>query len=286
MGRNRLYLTSLVLALSATAAAAGLATRGHHAPAETSRPNVARHGQGAGPARKPYPFRVLPSRLLPQLRAAFEILGDRLHRPGKERLTLSGTLTREGVSRPVQILYEPPHLLRISDAGLSLLTFDEREAMRGGRAADAHAGALAETFFYDSAEHFFFAQARGAATRLLGSRVRPEEAAEGYDGPSYDVYEVREEVALGPSAVARTKRYFLNSDTQLLEVVRYEIQTERGLVPVEVRVGGWQTVQGQRVPNRVTRLEGGRGVLSFSADAAELSPRGSDPANQPGREAF
>jgi hypothetical protein len=114
-------------------------------------------------------------------------------------------------------------------------------------------------------------QWRGAATRFLGARASATD--EGSGGPFYDVYEVSNENASDLPGQPRVKRYFFNSDTQVLEIVRYEVERNGDTISVETRFGGWHTVRGQQVPGSITRSENDHLVFSFTFTATTLTPR-------------
>lgn len=284
MKQKKLFIVAVVCVLSFTVAGAVVTSR-----VRSKQPVVENAGaaitspEAKASARLPYPYRVLPSVIRPQLRVPFTALGNRLTKQGKERLTLSGTLSRAGVAQPAQVVSEFPNLLGVNNGAGRLASFDELVAARSVPNASPTDDALIETLFYDTAEHFFFAQARGAATRFLGARVSSEEEAGNAANTVYDLYEVTEDVALDGAAQTRTKRYFFNSDTQLLEVVRYEIERDGSPVPVEVRIGGWRKVQGEQVAGSVMRLESGQPVLSFVVNSATLAPRVGTAKEMPAR---
>ena len=56
-------------------------------------------------------------RLWPRLHEALSAVGDRLEKPGKERLTMTGEITRQGETRPAPMLLiqEFPHHLRLEE---------------------------------------------------------------------------------------------------------------------------------------------------------------------------
>lgn len=266
------------LALMLGAAAFALSRLGGHSLVASSAPAPTPVSRAAPAPASPY---VTAAGLSPRLRAPFRALGDRLSRPGKERRLTEGELEAEGSpARRVLVVYESPGSLRVTGpGGADLLTpFEERGAARARSAAEE---VLIETLFYDSAEHFFFAQAAGAATRLLGLQAIAEGEGGAPPGPACDVYEVTEEVSAGGARRPVTKRYFFNSDTQLLEVVRYEEERGGETIPVEVRLGGWRRVNGQQVAASVVRFEGGRQVLSFTARASSFAPAGAGNAAPP-----
>jgi hypothetical protein len=225
----------------------------------------------------PYPDRIWASRLTPQLRIPFNALGNRLAQRGKERLSSIGTITKSGTSRPVLIESEFPNRLRVTGPSEVLVTFNARSP-REQQFSHMEAQ-LIETLFLDSPEYFFVAQARGAATRCLGSRMS---LSEDTSGPFYDVYEVVEEIPLGNSTLTRIKRYFFNSDSQMLELVRYQAAHEgEDSVSVETHFGGWRTVERQRVPATIERRENGAVIFSIALTTTTIAPRDSSSSTAP-----
>jgi hypothetical protein len=222
--------------------------------------------------------------LLPGLRDALNIAGDRMEKPGKERLVMAGTLTRGGDSQasPVSLILEFPGRLRFEEQANGqnrIVTFDGQSiTASGGESLSGADTDLVETLVYDSVDHFFIGQMRGAATRSLGSNFRSEGdlAAGGQGGPSYDVYEVTETVSLGGGAREQARLYHFNSDTRLLEKVQYQLVRNGGEVKVEVQLGGWHEVQGQKLPTSVIRLENNFPVLTLVVTSTSIAPHAED----------
>src|SRR5438309_1775463 len=76
---------------------------------------------------------VRMGKLWPQLRWNLEALGDRLEKPGKERLTITGTLNRAGDTQPLPVLLilQFPDHLRLETQGLGphqIITFNGKTA--------------------------------------------------------------------------------------------------------------------------------------------------------------
>ncbi|HKO45276.1 MAG TPA: hypothetical protein VJU84_18525 [Pyrinomonadaceae bacterium] len=262
---NRPLFVVVIFVLFLTTVAAGIANR--RLSSTKTNPTAAEESTRA-PVRTGYPDRIHASRLRPQVRVLLQALGSRISERGKERVTLMGVLTLAGTSQPIVVVHEFPNRLRISSINGLLISFDARES--AAASPNAETRPLLDSLYYDSAESFFIAQWRGAATRFLGGRAR---AAESDDGPEYDIYEVIDEDGSRGSDHARTKKYFFNSDTQVLEIVRYQIQKDGEMVSVETRLGDWHKVEGQHIPGTVTRFENGRVVLSFISRSTTLSPR-------------
>lgn len=220
--------------------------------------------------------------LRPLLREALNALGDRLEKPGKERLTLTAMLSR-GHSRkasPVLIIRQFADKLRLEEqAGgrMNIITFDGSAARKDGGEINTADEDLIETLACDTAESFFAAGARGRSARFMGSRFRLDDDDGIADGqPVYDLYELTDEVAVGQEHQRRTKLYYFNSDSLLLERVRYEI--ERGGVPVRVEIllGDWQKSEGQSVPHRVERFENGTPIFALTLGSPSFRPRADD----------
>src|SRR5215213_5286196 len=115
--------------------------------------------QDAGETIDETPY-VQRSSLLPGLRDALKAAGDRMDKPGKERLVRAGTLTRgsELQASPVSLALEFPDRLRVEEqtgAQSRVITFDGQSAtLNGGEALSGADEDLVETLVYDSAEHF------------------------------------------------------------------------------------------------------------------------------------
>lgn len=229
------------------------------------------------------PLYVQRGALLPGLREALKAAGDRMERPGKERLVMAGSLTRGGDSQasPVRLIFEFPGRLRFEEqagARNRVVIFDGRGGAAGGQAPGGADEELIQTLVYDSVEHFFAGQMRGVATRPLGPDFRAEGdiLAGGEGGPSYDVYEVTETVSAGGEAREQTRLYYFNSGTRLLEKIQYQLVRNGAEARVEVRLGGWHEVQGQMLPASVVRLENDSPVLTLSITSTSIAPRAAD----------
>lgn len=217
------------------------------------------------------------------LREAQRAMGDRLVKPGRERVLLSAVLRRGDAQEvPVQLAYEIPGRLRLDEGGPGLgrrttLVFDGQGAHAGGRDVGRADLALVETILRDSAEHLFRAREHGGAIRFVGSGFRLEDNTDfEYAGPSYDLYELAEPAGGAGGPGERVKLFFFNAATHLLEEVRYEAEGEGGGASVVVRVSDWQDVDGQRVPGRVVRLENGEAVFDLRVTGAAFAPRAAD----------
>jgi hypothetical protein len=271
------FICAPCLVLASAYAFAGLRTAATKTamPINASRQERLSSQLVATPAQTDY---VRPAQLWPELRAALVAAGDRTANPGKERLTVTGTLQHANdVAMPLTMIGEYPGHLRLAwqDGTRShVIVFDEHTADTAAIARlDQFERALVETLSYDTTEHFFAGQMRGVAIRSLGSRFRLDDGtADSYADSVYDVYQITEEVKLRGEVGQQAKLYYFNSDTLLLERVRYETERAGAPVRVEVLMSNWQMVQGQQVPMRIVRTENGQPVLTFTVTAATISP--------------
>lgn len=242
---------------------------GRNSPGATEASRVSQVGQVD--ARRDY---VQPSYLTPQARMILAATGDRLSRPGKERLVISGTLTTgERSSIPCQITFQLPLKLRVETSDGTIAFDGERTSTTKG-GINAEDEKLLDSTLLDTTERFLYGQVQGTPMRFLGYRFRMDDGTNPkYEGPYYDVYQVQDVVSLKGSG-SRPKRYYFSSSTQLLEKVRYE--ESDGGKEIEVQVGGWQKVSNQSVPGFIRRLENGVQVFALSLGSGTVGPRVDD----------
>ena len=194
--------------------------------------------------------------------------GERLQKPGKERVVLAGTVSLNGSTPvPIQVAWEFPQKIRI-DKGTDTVVFDRgdpsREIPSNAEMADA-----IETLLEDSVEGFFANHLEGS-TRFLGSGFRLRDG--GPDAPSYDIVVVwnRSRVRGGQEPIV--KQYWFDKRMKLLSRVVYR----RPSGSVEVFWSDWRDVQGERIPFTVERKELGRTTLLVKLFAASVSPKAED----------
>jgi hypothetical protein len=219
--------------------------------------------------------------LRPQLRDALQALGDRLERPGRERLTLVGTLRRQGGPQaiPFRLFLELPHRMRLEEQGSQprVIGFDGSNGWVLGAVLSNADREMIETLVFDSADHFFLAQTQGFATRALGPRFRLDDGkTPNYTGPFYDIYQVGDRIGIGSAVRGQPKLFFFNSDTLLLERVRYQIERNGSPVKVEVQISNWQRSSGQQIQTSIARLEGGAPILTMTVASAVVSQKQND----------
>lgn len=216
----------------------------------------------------------LPWRVISALRA----LGDRLEKPGKERITLTGLLTR-GNNRPlaVTLWWEYPGHLRIeyqTTQRVNIAKFDGTVIETSGAIQDGDA-ALLGTLLLDSPEQFVMGESEGLATRFLGSGFRAQNDKSKL-GPTYDIFQVMGPVLDNGQVEWKAKNYHINSLTHLLERVTYWTGPASSSTKVEVLLTDWGPLYDQRFPGRISRTENNVAVFTLVIASGAVGPKSDD----------
>ena len=214
---------------------------------------------------------LLWSRLQPALRQ----LGNRLEVSGKERVTLAGTVTRAAGSAAIVVIWELPGKLRVEETisgVVRAIGFDGRQLWLSRGSVTAADQQLVETLLTDTAERFFVAKTGGMAVRFLGERFRLDNGrTPGYTGPFYDIYELADQMSIAGLSIER-KFYYFNSDTKLLDRVRYETGASSPRNRVVVLIT-WRAQNDQQVPARIARSDNGAPTFTLDLPSAVIAPR-------------
>ena len=160
-----------------------------------------------------------------------------------------------------------------------LLVYDGAGNLRKNRGtASVSDQDLIEMLVHDSVEGFFIGQLEGFATRFVGSRYHRLDAEGNAVGPDYDIYEVINQVRVPGRPLKQRKLYYFNSDTALLEKVRYRLAAERGrgTIKVSVEVSNWGEVYGQFIPGKLVRYENGVEVVKLEIKEAGIAGAAND----------
>ncbi|MEN6537716.1 MAG: hypothetical protein ABFD89_28960 [Bryobacteraceae bacterium] len=198
-------------------------------------------------------------------RALLTAQGTRLTAPGKERLTIQAIVTDSKGSREVRLIWEAPGRFRYDDysAGKTI-AFDSRavsSAVAGPSDTDLD---MVETLLSDGAEAFFENFQNGAPFRFLGRGFRDDDGTNpGYTGPFHDIYHVMVPLTFTKTKASRWKMYYFDSRTRLLAKVRYLVSRNGASTDVTTVYSGWLKIDGEMVPGRIERSEGGKPALSF-----------------------
>src|ERR1051326_3931822 len=180
--------------------------------------------RAGSPVHVPPPGYVDAGAIASSARPLLSAFGERIQRPGKERVTLMGKLTDASGTFDVSLVWEVPGRFRLdrSDKPGRPLICDEAGAWNNGPAILPREAETLESLFDDTSESFFYGMVQGTASRFLGNRFRADNGkTPNYQGPWFDVYEVFA-VVRGPQGISKRRKVFLfDSQTALLSRVDY-----------------------------------------------------------------
>ena len=225
----------------------------------------------------PEVVRLRPARFPGALRRNVEVLGDRFYAPGKERLILTGTLTRDGENEQVQLLYEVPGRFRLAPQGGTgrTLVFDGSESWSSDGQLSAQDEDLLESFARDSADGFFADVRQGGGTPVPRRRLPWRRRLDA---------QLQRAVVRHPPVGPPHPRAPRRSNAAEAVLLRPQTQDFSCVFAIANREGAarrWsrhtsttgRVVGGQQVPGKIARLEGNSEVLSFQTGGAAVTPR-------------
>jgi hypothetical protein len=221
----------------------------------------------AKPVQRRY---VEPGTVSSSVRQIVAALGDRVQRAGKERVVMTGTLSRKGATSALRIVRETPGYLRIDETGgkNKSVAFDLTE-LKGKTAIDDDDEDLAEMLESDTAENFLLQFAPGSSVRKLGDRFRVK--GETGFGSEVDVYEVVAPVLLKRNKQLAWKQYMFDSSTGLLRRVSYGAKVNGRAVLVQTVLSGYSQVAGYALPGLISRNVDGAVVFRFARESAAVT---------------
>lgn len=252
--RSRTVLCCFVLLGITGATSAFLITRASPEPAPdmqtTAQPSTANKGSRN--------FNLQPE----AVRAAKQ-LGKRFDAFSRATSVLAGTLTISGTVQPLTLTRRQTETgeqvnLLVGDRNL---TWSDQEGTKAGADLPSEADRLlVERLTHDSPDQFVLAQLRGASYFTIAHHVRLPDAADGYDGPLWDVVRVDDTVADEAKKLESSWRlYYVNVKTRLIDRVVYELRGE----PIQAEFLNWTDYQGERVPARIVWRKGATPVMEF-----------------------
>jgi outer membrane lipoprotein-sorting protein len=223
----------------------------------------------------------------PQLHSALDAYGDRLEKPGKERLIATGTISNADTTAnekvPVRLVFEFPDKLRIEKqkAGkMETTIFDGKTKIKLNDVLKQEEEKELESLVFDSVDHFMAAHLTRTPLRFLGDRFRLDDGTNPkYTGSYYDIYQITEPQFDANNVKKDTlqeKLYFFNSDNHKLERITYQVVDKKVKTDVVVELSGWQKLDGQVLPTTMTRFENGKQTITLTISALALSTRAND----------
>lgn len=215
---------------------------------------------------------VILSQTLSELKPYAIAPGQRLHTPGRETITASGSLTlfEDGRQRTeaVHILWQLPMKVRVKREGAPLV-FDRNNPEQTMSGAQKTIDVI-QTLLEDSVEGLFALQKERISLRYLGSGFKLEGAGESDPGMDVVMVTYSDKFHSGQPIL---KSYWFDSSTKLLGVVAY---TSASGAATHVVVGDWRDVSGEKIPFRVERWEDNKPAMRLILESAAVSAKAND----------
>jgi hypothetical protein len=210
----------------------------------------------------------VPANLKPYVNA----VGDRLRKPGKERISAIGTLQSglEDASQPipVKILWQHPIKVRLDiDGGAFVI---DGAAKKPRQSQSKQVEDTLEVLLEDSVEGLLAIEKGPGSTRLVGSGFKPDGATVGDSGVDI-VQTIFPNVFRSGQPSAKT--YWFSHKTKLLGQVVYYSGTGK---LVEVVIQDWRDVQGEKIPFWVERWEDRKLTMRLILTSANVSTGAED----------
>jgi len=190
-------------------------------------------------------------------------LGNKFKPSGRVESTISGSLTVVGNQQHVTIIR------RQIDGGESVevllpgrrLTWTATDGITatGGGSVTEGERLLLERLVLDSPDQFVLAQLRGASYFTIARNLRPNDAADGYNGPLWTMVRVSQpQLSDELPQKTRWRLYYINETSDLIDRVVSEVDGQR----VEAGIQ-WTERNGEQVPARVTWTTSGQTIMEF-----------------------
>lgn len=203
------------------------------------------------------------------LQSRYLALGDRLQKPGKERISINGVLSDSSGSNAATLVIEKGGKARIDVPAKNSksIRFDGKSVSKNVGTEDQE---LLEALVDDLPEVFIEETASGIGFRLVGRRF------EGEKGELCDVYEAQMPAKSNPKHLRPIKRYCFDSNTMLLSWVQYPESNAANASIIETRFNDWIIVNGQMFPSTISRRKQGKVVFTLRAEMVTVAPAEAD----------
>jgi hypothetical protein len=215
---------------------------------------------------------VLLSQTPSELKPYAIALGQRLQRPGKEKIAVEGAITYFGEDPPrteaVRITWQFPLKIRLDQNG-SQLTFDGNNPVQA-MPATRRATDTIQTLLEDSVEGFFALQKNRISRRYLGSGFKLEGAKESDPGMDVVLMTFPDNFR---GKEPTLKSYWFDSSTNLLGVVAY---TSSSGAVTHIVIDDWRDVAGEQFPFCIERWEDNKLTMRLILDSAAFTAGSND----------
>ena len=220
-------------------------------------------------ARAGEPGKTIPdlSQTPLELKPYATAIGQRLQKPGRERITATGTILYQTDSlqqaEPLRVTWQHPLKIRLEQGGKGQ-TFDRNNPSQSSHGNQTPLDTV-QMLLEDSIEGFFALQKGRIARRYLGSGFILEGAKE--TDPAVDIVQMTfpDTFRQGQPIL---KSYWFNSRTKLLGVVAYKSTSG---VLTHIVIDDWRDVEGEKIPFRIERWENNKLAMQLTLDSATIS---------------
>ena len=122
---------------------------------------------------------------------------------------------------------------------------------------------LAERLIFDTADHFVFAQLRGASYYTVARNLRPDDAGDDYKGPVWTVVRLSEPQQTRDAApMSPWRLYYINTTTELIDRIVCELNGRR----IETTIQ-WVEQNGEQIPSRLKWTTQGETLMEYEVTA-------------------
>lgn len=198
-------------------------------------------------------------------KAYMAAVGDRLLKPGAERVVQTGRMEHAGQIETMTWTWEFPGKLVMQRNGKNPVVFNPGKTARPN--LDDLEDELLEMLTADTTEHLLNTIHSGVSTRFLGSAFRVR-GVSGF-GETVDIIAMAAPVPSRSQGGGSVKHYMFDSKTRLLHKVAYEKIVADKQTRVVIEYSGYENVNGQMTPKRIVRYNGAQKRFQIDVQTAQ-----------------
>lgn len=148
------------------------------------------------------------------------------------------------------------------EGSLAPLSWDPTSGVRTSAGVlDLANRTVLERLTFDSADEFILAQLRGASYYVVARNVRPDDAADDYSGPLWDVVRLDDpEQDVQKKPLSGWRLYYISNQTGLIDKIVCDSQGDR----IEANFSDWTERSGEKFPSAITWTTHGQTLMSFN----------------------
>ena len=197
-----------------------------------------------------------------------------MRKDGAARVAYAAALRDSAGERPVEIVFQNPGLVRISEGGAapSTISFNGEVVTAGQRNLPERQAKLLETVMVDFPESILTQAVTGEPFRRIGDGFRL--TGQGIPATSNETVEVFQLMPVRVTQKAlpdlRARMLAFDSISGMLRFVNF---LDAKGVKVATHLEGWKTVNGESYPGVVKRIENGTEVMRITINAISVGDK-------------